>query len=300
MGDNKNKALHYFIKETTVGELNYVLDDISSLIGNKDFLQEPEIIEALRNYHETHLTHHTLASGENVVVSDHGRQSQEESAKVADAEGEGEDQAPAEASHPSQFTYVDHARNIKFTLDVATGECKIVEGGASAADESAEAFKVSLTESLDKYVSEKYKENTTLGTVSVTGASDVEAHIDISCHNLNHKNFWGGEWISRWVVRHTLGSSEYELAGSIKINNHYFEQGNIQCKLDKTFEASSAAVKGDDAAQSIIAHIEKHENEYQATLEVMFEEIKENYMKSLRRKLPFTGKSFDWGAPKLM
>jgi hypothetical protein len=162
-----------------------------------------------------------------------------------------------------------------------------------------QGFKDSLVEALDKYISENFKEGTSLATVSVTGSSDITANIEISCHNLNHKNFWGGEWISRWAVTHTLGGSDYTLTGDIKIVNHYFEQGNIQFKLDKSYSSPDSTSAQGDVAQAVVAHIGKLEEEYQAGLEDMYVDISENHMKSLRRLLPFTGKNFDWGVPKL-
>ena len=295
MESNKTKALHYFIKEATVGELNYVVDDIGNILGNKDFLQEPEIIETLRSYYETHLSHQTVTGDKKVVVSQKGRI---ESEPANEPEGEGD--AEPTGSKPSEFTYLDQARGIKFTLDVTTGECKIVSDSEKHEDEAVQGFKESLVESVDKYIAEDYKQNSTLGSVSIEGSDALTIDIEISCHNLNHKNFWGGEWLSRWNVKHTLNSNDFELTGKIIINNHYFEQGNIQFNLDKSFDTPiSGTVKG-SAQESIIALISKTEETYQQSLEDLYEEIKDTHMKSLRRKLPLTGKSFDWGVPKLI
>lgn len=289
MGDNKTKALHYFIRESTVGELNYVIEDIASILGNQDFMQDQEIVQALRTYYENHLTHHSLPSGQKVVVSSFGRSEEHK-------EGEGDSE-----HKPTEFAYVDEARNIKFKLDVTTGLCQIIDDSHKNPDEAVQKLKEELVQELDNYISEYYKDGTTLGTVSVEGQDQLTIHLDISCHNLNHKNFWGGEWLSRWTISHSLSSSDYELTGSIKIFNHYFEQGNIQFKLDKAYDSPlPGVVKEGGAAQSIINHILKIEEEYQNSLDAMYEDISENHMKSLRRKLPFTGKSFEWGVPKLV
>lgn len=306
MSDSKTKALQYFIQESTVGELDYIIDDIGSIVGNKDFLQQPEIIEALRQYHESHLNHQTLPDGTKVVVTEKGRreaevQKEPEPEPVAEGEGQPEpaEPTPVEAD-PAEFTYVDEARNIKFTLNVNSGEVKVVNDAEKHQDEAVQGFKEQLVESLDKYIAAHYKELTTLGTVSVEGTDQITAHIEISCHNLNHKNFWGGEWLSRWTVTHTLGSSDFEVTGKINIHNHYFEQGNIQFELNKSFDSPTAGTVTGDAAESILESINKLEETYQISLEDMYEEISENHMKNLRRKLPFTGKNFEWGTTKLM
>ncbi len=49
------------------------LPDISSIIG-KDFLNEPEIVEAMREYYEQHLLHISLENGEKAMVTEQGRQ----------------------------------------------------------------------------------------------------------------------------------------------------------------------------------------------------------------------------------
>jgi hypothetical protein len=292
MESNQTKALHYFIKESNVGELNYVIDDIGNIIGNKDFLTDPEIVQALREYYEGHLSHQTATGGEKVVVSERGRR-ENDSQNTGEGEGDNGD------AKPTEFTYVDEARNIKFILDVTTGECKVVSDSEKHSDEAVQGFKESLVESVDKYIAEDFKEGATLGTVSIEGDSDLTIHIQISCHNLNHKNFWGGEWLSKWEIKHTINSNDFELSGCINIVNHYFEQGNIQFKLEKKFEGVKGAVKG-DIHESIISTIAKLEEEYQTSLEDLYEEISDTHMKSLRRKLPVTGKSFEWGIPKLM
>jgi len=52
------KVCKYFIKSSPVGELHEVLEDITKVFsGNSDFLQTPEIKEALREYYESHRLH---------------------------------------------------------------------------------------------------------------------------------------------------------------------------------------------------------------------------------------------------
>jgi capping protein alpha len=44
--------------------------------------------------------------------------------------------------------------------------------------------------------------------------------------------YWGGEWQSQW----TVDTQNCSLSGSIRVNNHYFENGNIQFNLSKNFD----------------------------------------------------------------
>jgi hypothetical protein len=50
---SSHRVIKYFIKSSPVGELSDVLDDISNIIGH-DFLQTPDIKQALREYYEAH------------------------------------------------------------------------------------------------------------------------------------------------------------------------------------------------------------------------------------------------------
>ena len=67
------RVIKYFIKSSPVGELSDVLDDISNIIGH-DFLQAPEIKQALRDYYEAHNLQLTLGNGQTVIVAGSGRQ----------------------------------------------------------------------------------------------------------------------------------------------------------------------------------------------------------------------------------
>ena len=79
----------------------------------------------------------------------------------------------------------------------------------------------------------------------------------------------------------------YLIKGSVKINAHYFEDGNIQLKQSKNFDF---VVKfgGDiqNEAKSIINNIKKSENDIRQGLEDMYESMSNNVVKPIRRPLP--------------
>ena len=84
-----------------------------------------------------------------------------------------------------------------------------------------------IVQQLEKYIQRQFRNGTTTYTVFV---DQDGIQIDISCHNLNFKNYWGGEWLSSWYI----STSTKNITGAIKVHNHYFEQGNIQFNLNKT------------------------------------------------------------------
>ncbi len=56
------RVIKFFIKSSPVGELSEVLDDISNIVG-QDFLTQPEIKQALREYYEAHHLQLNLSNG---------------------------------------------------------------------------------------------------------------------------------------------------------------------------------------------------------------------------------------------
>ena len=84
-------------------------------------------------------------------------------------------------------------------------------------------------------------------------ADEQSIKVEISCHNFNFKNFWGGEWLSSW----TLDLAQETITGQIKVHNHYFEQGNIQFNLNRDFTATK--VTGGLTGKSIVDAICKLE-----------------------------------------
>ena len=116
---------------------------------------------------------------------------------------------------------------------------------------------------IDQYISVNYKAETTRACLCFN--QDGNLQIDISCINTNFKNFWGGEWQASWLVD-TQGNS---LSGTIKINNHYFEQGNVHFGLERSFEGIPM---GGADAQNIVDAINKTETAYQTGVEKLIEE----------------------------
>lgn len=157
-------------------------------------------------------------------------------------------------------------------------------------NETVQALKNEIVENLNSYVHNDFKAGSTLATVFIDGEDDLTIRINISCHNLNFKNFWGGEWQSTWDISHRLGSETFALVGRIKLNNHYFELGNIQFNMNKNFENEiEGHAEAGSIAKGIVSLIRKNEEEYQSSLENVYEDVKENHLRNLRRKLPFTG-----------
>jgi hypothetical protein len=82
-------------------------------------------------------------------------------------------------------------------------------------------------------------------------------------------------------------NQKYYITGNIKINTYYYEEGNIQFNLDKNFKNElKFNTEGEDLAKDVINFIQESENECQINLDKLFENLSDQYIKPLRRKLP--------------
>ena len=76
------------------------------------------------------------------------------------------------------------------------------------------------------------------------------------------------------------------ISGTVKINTHYFEAGNIQFNMEKKFDpVPLAAADG----PGIAAAIEKLESAHQQSIEDLQEGLQDGILKRMRRRLPVTG-----------
>ena len=151
-------------------------------------------------------------------------------------------------------------------------------------------YRAGIEAAIDEYVRVNYKEGTARACLCFN--QDGHLQIDISCINTNFAAFWGGEWQASWLV----DTQANTLSGKIKINNHYFENGNIQFNLEKDFANVPLAAAD---AENIVKAIHATETNYQKAIEQMHENM-DNVFKRMRRTLPVTGQKFNWLNPRMM
>jgi hypothetical protein len=61
------------------------------------------------------------------------------------------------------------------------------------------SFRDDRVQAMHSYLNRQFRKGTTEFAVYSSGDGN-EMRVDISCHNLNFKSYWGGEWISSWVI----------------------------------------------------------------------------------------------------
>uniref|UniRef100_A0A0K0EB89 F-actin-capping protein subunit alpha n=1 Tax=Strongyloides stercoralis TaxID=6248 RepID=A0A0K0EB89_STRER len=144
---------------------------------------------------------------------------------------------------------------------------------------------------LNKYVERSYK-NSGVGVVFVY---DGQLVVCIESHQFRPKSFWNGRMKSCWFIPPFDGkNSTMEISGTVKLDTHYFEDGNVQLKMDHTYKPKCVASNIGNMAIEVVKAIGKSEDSYQATINETYMAQIEEVFKQLRRSLPITKTKFDW------
>ncbi|KAF5134478.1 F-actin-capping protein subunit alpha [Metarhizium anisopliae] len=158
------------------------------------------------------------------------------------------------------------------------------------------ARSTSTLKGLSAYVKEHFP-NASYGAYPIE--SDSKVAIIIVANKYSPNNFWyelnaiddvpispNGRWRSQYVFDPASGSLE----GSIKVDVHYYEDGNVRLLTNKPVTASITSRTGAGIAKEISAT----ERKYQEELNKGFVNLSENAFKSLRRQLPVTRQKIAW------
>ncbi|KLT45134.1 subunits of heterodimeric actin filament capping protein Capz [Cutaneotrichosporon oleaginosum] len=114
--------------------------------------------------------------------------------------------------------------------------------------------------------------------------------LEIVGNRFNPSNFWTGRWRTRWVVDRAART----VSGTIRVDVHYYEQGNVQ--LSTEHRAAFELPDGEDAAlaSAIVSNIARVETEYQLEIGDVYAGLGDKAFRALRRALPVTRQRVDW------
>lgn len=97
-----------------------------------------------------------------------------------------------------------------------------------------------------------------------------------------------GRWRSHFLFNTASGA----LTGSIKVDVHYYEDGNVRLLTEKPVTGSTLSSSASGA--EIVGQIAMIERKYQEDLNRGFTGMSEGAFKSLRRQLPVTRQKVEW------
>lgn len=190
--------------------------------------------------------------------------------------------------------YYDPRTKVSFKFDHLHFKSTEFEPYADS-DSLAEPWRASLERELTSYVRVHYKN----AACSVFGSSDQGLVTLVCCiesHKFQPTNFWNARWRARWAVTFSPNGnkSEVELEGILKVQVHYYEDGNVQLVSHKESKDTISIRDADQTAKAIVSVIERAENEYQNAISENYQTMSEATFKALRRALPVTRSKIDW------
>lgn len=263
--EQKLNIANYFIMSSPTGEVNDVLVDVAKLVADSTVLSDDAVKKMMREYNVEQLQPAKTPDGNMVVVSTYGQ--------VADDE------------------YVDPSSGKVLKFDHRKHLFTEATEKKQSLSEGVAKHRSAIADALAKYTDSQYKKGKCV--VTVYGADNGTITICISARNVLLSAYWTGGWRSVFTLNvNTKGTTD--IKGNIKINVHYFEDGNVQLhaaiekggSVNITDEASTAA-----AVAKVIGTIE---SEFQSNMEEMYVDMHRNTFKSMRRFLPITKQPMNW------
>lgn len=248
-------AVSAFVEGAPPGELAEVITDIKALT-----IDNPTIIDQLgptyKKYNEEQYTTVKLpGSSQFVIIS------------AYNSLGDGR--------------YFDIESSSSFAFDHAKMEASEVQ---SYVLESNHSHLInSISKNLAIYLDEHFP-SASFGVYPIE--DDTEIVVLIVANKYSPRNFWNGRWKS--FYKFTPSSSS--LSGSIKVDVHYYEDGNVRLLTTKPVAASVSS----GSAIDIVREIANTEKVYQKELNKGFLHLSEGAFKGLRRQLPVTRQKVEW------
>ncbi|KAI4122062.1 MAG: hypothetical protein LQ338_006019 [Usnochroma carphineum] len=272
MPSDSAAAVSAFVEGAPPGELADVIADVKKLTVNEPKLLN-SITPAFQKYNEEQLTTvklpgSTLLTGGKVLISSYN------------SLGDGR--------------YYDTGSQRSFTFDHQTQKASDVQ--PYTPDTEYSDLISSLLKSLSTHASEHYPSATTAVFAPSPSSSSPSPTITLLLvsNKYSPSNFWNGRWRSTYA----FSPSSCTLTGAIKVDVHYYEDGNVRLTTHK--EVKEIPLEGSVGsnhvalAAEVLRKVEGVEKGYQEELNKGFGRLSEGEFKGLRRQLPVTRQKVEW------
>jgi len=258
--EEQKGILRYIVSNSPVNEVDKVVNDLKKILGS-DYNKE-NCSKFVCNFYETN---HTFLSGkdQSVILGEHCKLSPNE--------------------------YYNPKNDSTFKVDYL--ESKIVGSskGGFKTDPQVESYRKAIESALINYTEENYIKNKY--ETSVFGSKNGLITIVNSALNSNLKNYWSGSWMCKYSLN---VFDKTDLTCEIKVDTHYFEDGNIKFETIKSNEKPIIHSDIDSTVKSIIGAIIESEDEIKQATKNFLDSLDNDAFKALRRFLPVTRQKMKW------
>jgi len=264
--EQKLNIATYFVMSSPTGEIEDVITDVKKLVNDNAVLNDEALVKILANYNTEQLTSAADPDGNQVLVTTYGQVSAD--------------------------LFLDPNTGRVFRFDHRKRKITEVTEQKQVLKEEIAKYRSAIATSLSSYIESNYKEGKCV--TAVYGADNGTVTVCVSAKNVHLGNFWTGGWRSVFSLNvGKMGATE--MKANVKINVHYFEDGNVQLNthVDKTINIT---VTSDEEAtgKNVAVAVAQIESEFQSQLEEMYVNMHRTTFKSMRRFLPVNRQPMIW------
>ena len=159
-------------------------------------------------------------------------------------------------------------------------------------DSAMEGLRAAAESEVTEYCLNHYRHGVSSTFSKMTEEGQQAIVCCIEDHQFQPKNFWNGRWRSQWTV--VVSGQQAEITGVLKVQVHYYEDGNVQLVSSKEVKESIALSNDTTNAKELVRIMEEAEKEYQTGISENYQTMSETTFKALRRQLPVTRTKIDW------